>query len=149
MGILLINNLVKDPLQIYVFNEGWHIATYEERNILAKEIAIIIDVELPVFKWVGYMGNYKNMFDFKIIDTTLPKMTGAILDNKGRTAILKILNDTIEEKTYNNSNTADYKKVHLCIAEELYLRNLDETSGGDPRYFLNKLEVYILNKKLK
>ena len=63
--------------------------------------------------------------------------------------MIKILNETIEEKnTYTVSNTADLKKVHLCVLEEIYLRLLDDMSDNS-RYFLNKLEIYNLNKKLR
>jgi hypothetical protein len=56
----------------------------------------------------------------------------------------KILNETIQERgLYNKS---PLKRDQLCIIEELYLRYFD---NGDERHFLNKLEIYILNKKLR
>ena len=78
--------------------------------------------------------------------TTAKKLTSALFENKGRNEMIHILNDTIEEKnTYTVLNTADFKKIHLCVLEEIYLRMLDENK----RYFLNKLEIYNLNKKLR
>jgi hypothetical protein len=53
------------------------------------------------------------------------------------------MNETIQERgLYNKS---PLKREQLCIIEELYLRYFD----GDERHFLNKLEIYILNKKLR
>jgi hypothetical protein len=58
----------------------------------------------------------------------------------------KILNETSESFIYNTA-TADVKKIQLSIIEELYLRIYD--NENEDRYFLNKLEIYILNKKLR
>ena len=150
-GIILMNNKIKDIIQIYVLNENkFAIATYEERSILSKEITKMMNDDYSNFKWIGYMGYYKNIFDFKVINTTIDKISGSIFENKGRTEMLKIINETIEEKnTYNKSNTESLKKVHLCIIEEIYLRYYDEIYEGETRYFLNKLEVYNFNKKLR
>ena len=153
LGIILLNHTEDNPLQIYVYDKDspnkWNLSTYDERSLLAKSLKDKTDVEYSTFKWVGYMGNYKNEFDFKIIDTTAKKITSALFENKGRSEMIKTLNETIEEKnTYTVANTADLKKVHLCVLEEIYLRILDEMSD-DARYFLNKLEIYNLNKKLR
>jgi hypothetical protein len=56
------------------------------------------------------------------------------------------LNETSESFVYNTT-TADVKKIQLAIVEELYLRIYD--NENEDRYFLNKLEIYILNKKLR
>ena len=58
----------------------------------------------------------------------------------------KILNETSESGVYNTT-TADVKKIQLAIIEELYLRIYD--TENEDRYFLNKLEIYIVNKKLR
>ena len=57
----------------------------------------------------------------------------------------KILNETIEERNIYNKST-DVKKIQLSILEEIYLRFFDQPES---RSFLNKLEIYILNKKLR
>jgi len=144
-GILLLNYKLKEPLQIYVTDgTQWTLATYEERGILSKEIKKKITMDDPMFKWIGYMGNYRGTFDFKIINTEAPKMTSAVFENKGRPEMYKILNETVESALYNTT-TANVKKLQLAIIEEVYLRIYD----SDERYFLNKLEIYILNKKLR
>jgi hypothetical protein len=146
-GILLLNYALKEPLQIYV-SDGtqWTLATYEERGILSKEIKKKLTMEDSMFKWIGYMGNYKGSFDFKIINTETPKLTSSVFENKGRAEMYKILNETSESFIYNTT-TADVKKIQLSIIEELYLRIYD--NENEDRYFLNKLEIYILNKKLR
>jgi hypothetical protein len=53
----------------------------------------------------------------------------------------------VETRNLYNKTSAPVKKVQLAIIEELYLRYYDK--NDDSRYFLNKLEFYILNKKLK
>ena len=144
IGIILLNHSLTDPIQIYVLNDEWTIATYEERGILSKEIKKKMKVnESPLFKWVGYMGMYKGTFDFKVINTELEKFTGAVFENKGRPEMYKILNETVQERNLYNNSTL--KKVQLGIIEESYLRFFD----GEERHFLNKLEIYILNKKLR
>ena len=146
-GILLLNYALKEPLQIYV-SDGtqWTLATYEERGILSKEIKKKLTMDDSMFKWIGYMGNYKGSFDFKIINTETPKLTSSVFENKGRAEMYKILNETSESFIYNTT-TADVKKIQLSIIEELYLRIYD--NENEDRYFLNKLEIYILNKKLR
>ena len=145
-GILLLNYTLKEPLQIYVTDgTQWTLATYEERGILSKEIKKKLTMEDSMFKWIGYMGNYKGSFDFKIINTESSKLTSSVFENKGRAEMYKILNETSESFVYNTT-TADVKKIQLAIIEELYLRIYDE---NEDRYFLNKLEIYIVNKKLR
>lgn len=147
IGFLLFNNALKDPIQIYIFTDRLAPATYEERGILSKKIkqklTVIPDDNL--FKWVGYMGNYKGTFDFKIMNTELEKLTSAVFENKGRAEMYKILNETIEERNIYNKSI-DVKKIQLTILEEIYLRFFDQPES---RSFLNKLEIYILNKKLR
>ena len=146
-GILLLNYTLKEPLQIYVINGAqWTLATYEERGILSKEIKKKLTMDESMFKWIGYMGNYKGSFDFKIINTELAKLTSSVFENKGRVEMYKILNETSESGVYNTT-TADVKKIQLAIIEELYLRIYD--TENEDRYFLNKLEIYIVNKKLR
>ena len=147
IGILLLNYSLKEPLQIYVYNgTTWTVATYEERGILSKEIKQKLTFDDSMFKWIGYMGNYKGSFDFKIINTSIPKLTSSVFENKGRSEMYKILNDTTEAGIYNKTS-ANVKKIELAIVEELYLRIYD--NENEDRYFLNKLEIYILNKKLR
>jgi hypothetical protein len=147
-GILLLNYTLKEPLQIYVTNgTQWTLATYEERGILSKEIKKKLIMDDSMFKWIGYMGNYKGSFDFKIINTESAKLTSSVFENKGRAEMYKILNETSEESFVYNTTTADVKKIQLAIVEELYLRIYDKEN--EERYFLNKLEIYILNKKLR
>jgi DNA polymerase III delta prime subunit len=146
-GILLLNYTLKEPLQIYVSDgRQWTLATYEERGILSKEIRKKLTMDESMFKWIGYMGNYKGSFDFKIINTESAKLTSSVFENKGRAEMYKILNETSESFVYNTT-TADVKKIQLAIVEELYLRIYD--TENEDRYFLNKLEIYILNKKLR
>jgi hypothetical protein len=147
IGFLLLNYAVKDPIQIYIFTDKLTPATYEERGILSKKIKEKMSPipESDLFKWVGYMGNYKGSFDFKIINTELEKLTSAVFENKGRAEMYKILNETIEERNIYNKST-DVKKIQLSILEEIYLRFFDQPES---RSFLNKLEIYILNKKLR
>jgi hypothetical protein len=151
-GILLLNYTLKEPLQIYVIKGSestvatWTLATYEERGILSKEIKKKLIMDDSMFKWIGYMGNYKGSFDFKIINTETAKLTSSVFENKGRAEMYKILNETSETFVYN-STTADVKKIQLAIVEELYLRIYD--NENEDRYFLNKLEIYIVNKKLR
>ena len=146
-GILLLNYTLKEPLQIYVTDgTQWTLATYEERGILSKEIKKKITMDESMFKWIGYMGNYKGSFDFKIINTESAKLTSSVFENKGRAEMYKILNETSESGVYNTT-TADVKKIQLAIIEELYLRIYD--TENEDRYFLNKLEIYIVNKKLR
>ena len=90
------------------------------------------------------MGYYNKSYDFKIVNTELEKLTSAVFENKGRQEMCKILNETIEER-HAYTNSIDVKKIQLAILEEVYLRFFD----SDIRYFLNKLELYILNKKLR
>ena len=147
-GILLLNYALKEPLQIYVSNgTQWTLATYEERGILSKEIQKKLTINEDLFKWIGYMGNYKGSYDFKIINTETPKLTSSVFENKGRSEMYKILNETFEESFIYNTTTADVKKIQLAIIEELYLRIYD--NENEERYFLNKIEIYILNKKLR
>jgi hypothetical protein len=145
-GILLLNYSQKDPLEVYVLNDEWTPATYEEKGLLAKEIKKKLKFDEDTFKWIGYMGNYKGSYDFKVINTELEKLTSAVFENKSATEMYKIINETVEERLYSTA-TAPFKpqKIQLAIIEELYLRFFD----GDVRYFLNKLEIYNLNKKLK
>jgi hypothetical protein len=146
-GILLLNYTSKEPLQIYVTDgTQWTLATYEERGILSKEIKKKLTMDESMFKWIGYMGNYKGSFDFKIINTESSKLTSSVFENKGRAEMYKILNETSESFVYNTT-TADVKKIQLAIIEELYLRIYD--NENEDRYFLNKLEIYIVNKKLR
>ena len=146
-GILLLNYTLKEPLQIYVSDgRQWTLATYEERGMLSKEIKKKLIMDESMFKWIGYMGNYKGSFDFKIINTESAKLTSSVFENKGRAEMYKILNETSESFVYNTT-TADVKKIQLAIVEELYLRIYD--NENEDRYFLNKLEIYILNKKLR
>ena len=146
VGFILFNYALKDPMQIYIFTDTVTPATYEERGILSKKIKEkITPIESDLFKWVGYMGNYKGSFDFKIINTELEKLTSAVFENKGRAEMYKILNETIEERNIYNKST-DVKKIQLSILEEIYLRFFDQPES---RSFLNKLEIYILNKKLR
>jgi hypothetical protein len=156
-GILLMNYSLKDPLQVYVLNEysgsndgRWIPATYEEKGILSKEIKKKMKMDDELFKWVGHMGNYKGSFDFKIINTEShqdrEKLTSSVFELKGRPEMYKILNETVESFTYNKTS-ADVKKIQLAILEEMYLRIYN--SKNEERYFLNKLEAYILNKKLR
>jgi hypothetical protein len=157
-GILLMNYALKDPLQIYVLNERsgsnagkWIPATYEEKGILSKEIKKKLIMNDALFKWVGYMGNYKGSFDFKIINTEAntdkEKFTSSVFENKGRPEMYKILNETVDESFTYNKSTADVKKIQLAILEEIYLRIYNKQN--EERFFLNKLEVYIVNKKLR
>ena len=147
IGILLLNYTLKEPLQIYVSDgRQWTLGTYEERGILSKEIKKKLIMDESMFKWIGYMGNYKGSFDFKIINTESAKLTSSVFENKGRAEMYKILNETSESFVYNTT-TADVKKIQLAIVEELYLRIYD--TENEDRYFLNKLEIYILNKKLR
>jgi hypothetical protein len=148
VGFILLNHTLKDPVQIYILNSQLTLATYEEKSRLSKEIKKKMNLEIlqekPLFKWIGYMGNYKGSYDFKIINTELEKLTSSVFYNKGRPEMYKILNETIQERgLYNKS---PLKRDQLCIIEELYLRYFD---NGDERHFLNKLEIYILNKKLR
>ena len=148
VGFILLNHTLKDPVQIYILNGQLTLATYEEKSRLSKEIKKKMNLEKleekPLFKWIGYMGNYKGSYDFKIINTELEKLTSSVFYNKGRPEMYKILNETIQERgLYNKS---PLKRDQLCIIEELYLRYFDT---GDERHFLNKLEIYILNKKLR
>ena len=157
-GILLMNYALKDPLQVYVLNERsgtnagkWIPATYEEKGILSKEIKKKLMMNDELFKWVGYMGNYKVSFDFKIINTEAntdrEKFTSSVFENKGRPEMYKILNETVDESFTYNKTTADVKKIQLAILEEIYLRIYNKQN--EERFFLNKLEVYIVNKKLR
>ena len=144
-GFILLNHSLKDPLQIYVLNSQLTLATYEEKGRLSKDIKNKMKQnENPLFKWVGYMGNYKGTYEFKIINTELEKLTSSVFYNKGRPEMYKILNETKQERgLYNKSSL---KREQLCIIEELYLRYFD---SDEERHFLNKLEIYILNKKLR
>ena len=146
-GILLLNYSETDPLQIYVLSNRWKLATYDERSILSKEIKKKLKLEDELFKWIGYMGNYKGSYDFKVINTELQKLTSAVFENKGRLEMYTIINETVEEKNLHNSKNTDVKKIQLGIIEELYLRHFDKMEGM--RYFLNKLEIYVLNKNNK
>ena len=145
IGFLLFNYAVKDPIQIYIFTDRLAPATYEERGILSKKIKEKMKPVDDLFKWVGYMGNYKGSFDFKIMNAELEKLTSAVFENKGRAEMYKILNETIEERNIYNKSI-DVKKIQLAILEEIYLRFFDQPES---RSFLNKLEIYILNKKLR
>jgi hypothetical protein len=165
IGILLLNYSLKEPLQIYVLHANkrninanlgpsvnleeisgqWTLATYDEKSILSKEIKKKLVMNEPLFKWIGYMGNYKGSYDFKIINTELEKLTSSVFENKGNAEIYKILNETLEER--NVYNKLKLKKIQLVILEEIYLRLFDKQD--EVRYFLNKLEIYILNKKLR
>jgi hypothetical protein len=160
-GILLMNYALKDPLQVYVLNEhsgsgsngNWIPATYEEKGILSKEIKKKIKMreEEELFKWVGYMGMYKGSFNFKLINTETStdreKLTSSVFELKGRPEMYKILNETVDESFTYNKSTADVKKIQLAILQEIYLRIYNRQN--EERYFLNKLETYILNKKLR
>ena len=108
-----------------------------------EEIKKKLTMDDSMFKWIGYMGNYKGSFDFKIINTELAKLTSSVFENKGRAEMYKILNETSESVVYNTT-TADVKKIQLGMIEELYLRSFDKMDGM--RYFLNKLEIYVVNK---
>ena len=145
IGFILFNHALKEPMQIYIFTDSLTPATYEERGILSKKIKEKMKPVDDLFKWVGYMGNYKGSYDFKIINTELEKLTSAVFENKGRAEMYKILNETIEERNIYNKST-DIKKIQLTILEEIYLRFFDQSES---RSFLNKLEIYILNKKLR
>ena len=155
IGILLLNDTLKDPLQIYVINgDRWTIATYEERGVLAKQIKkkLTLNQDHSLFKWIGYMGKIgntgnKGTYEFKVINTELQKLTSAVFEHKAFPELYKIINDTVETRNLYNKTSAPVKKVQLAIIEELYLRYYDK--NDDSRYFLNKLEFYILNKKLK
>ena len=159
-GVLLMNYALKDPLQIYVLNEQsgsnvgkWIPATYEEKGILSKEIKkkIKLREDEELFKWVGYMGMYKGTFNFKLINTDShedkEKLTSSVFELKGRPEMYKILNETVDESFTYNKTTADVKKIELAILEEIYLRIYN--IQNEERYFLNKLEAYIVNKKLR
>jgi hypothetical protein len=104
-----------------------------------------------LFKWIGYMGMYKGTFNFKLINTeTNPdreKLTSSVFELKGRPEMYKILNETVDESFTYNKTTADVKKIQLAILQEIYLRIYNRQN--EERYFLNKLEAYILNKKLR
>jgi hypothetical protein len=145
VGFILFNHTLKEPMQIYIFTDSLAPATYEERGILLNKIKEKMKMVDDLFKWVGYMGNYKGTYDFKIINTELEKLTSAVFENKGRSEMYKILNETIEERNIYNKST-DIKKIQLTILEEIYLRFFDQPES---RSFLNKLEIYILNKKLR
>jgi hypothetical protein len=159
-GILLMNYALKDPLQIYVLNEHsgsnagkWIPATYEEKGILSKEIRKKMKMreDEELFKWIGYMGMYKGTFNFKLINTETntdrEKLTSSVFELKGRPEMYKILNETLDESFTYNKTTADVKKIQLAILQEIYLRIYNRQN--EERYFLNKLEAYILNKKLR
>jgi hypothetical protein len=146
-GILLLNYREKEPLQIYVLSNRWKLATYDERSTLSEEIKRKLKLEDELFKWIGYMGNYKGGFDFKVINTELEKLTSAVFENKGRAEMYTIINETVEERNLHNSKNTDVKKIQLGMIEELYLRFFDKME--DMRYFLNKLEIYVLNKNNK
>jgi hypothetical protein len=134
-GIILLNHELKDPIQIYVLNDSWTLATYEEKGILSKQIKMKMKIkeDTTYFKWIGYMGIYKGSYDFKIVNTELEKLTSAVFENKGRSEMYKILNETVGER--NLYNKSPLKKIQLSIIQELYLRIFDE----DERHFLNKL----------
>jgi hypothetical protein len=146
-GILLLNYREKEPLQIYVLSNRWKLATYDERSTLSEEIKRKLKLEDELFKWIGYMGNYKGGFDFKVINTELEKLTSAVFENKGRAEMYTIINETVEERNLHNSKNTDVKKIQLGMIEELYLRSFDKMDGM--RYFLNKLEIYVVNKNNK
>jgi len=148
IGFILFNYALKDPLQIYIFTNKLTLATYDERGMLSKKIKEKIELfekGNELFKWIGYMGNYKGSYDFKIINTEIEKLTSSVFENKGRQEMYKILNETIEERNVYNKSL-DLKKIQLSILEEIYLRFFDQPEN---RYFLNKLEIYIVNKKLR
>ena len=124
-------------------------ATYQERNILTKEIKRKLKLEDELFKWIGYMGNYKGIFDFKIINTELEKLTSSVFENRSIQQMYDIINETIEQRNLYNKKNTDLKKIQLSMIEELYLRYYDKGDESDTRYFLNKLEIYVLNKTNK
>ena len=148
-GIILVDRKKTDP-QIYVFDAGWNPATYEERGILKRVIKEKIQqVEITdMFKWIGYMGYKPNKSEyvFKVIDTTAKKISGAAFDDKLISQKFKIINETIEDIDVYNKST-DMKAIELSIIEEIYLRMFDKAQDGDTRYFLNKLESFIIKLK--
>jgi hypothetical protein len=148
-GIILVDRKKTDP-QIYVFDAGWNPATYEERGILKRVIKEKIQqVEITdMFKWIGYMGYKPNKSEyvFKVIDTTAKKISGAAFDDKLISQKFKIINETIEDIDVYNKST-DMKAIELTIVEEMYLRMFDKAQDGDTRYFLNKLESFIIKLK--
>ena len=152
-GILLIDFKSKDSVEnIFVYDLNiWREATYTERNIIMPEYNVSKYKKplSPKYKIVGFMGlnNATNTYEFKVKFTDDTKSKGAVIENKSKSQIISLLNETINKSdAFNNSNTKMRKKNELCVIEELILRHYDTTNLKKSRTFFNKLEYYYLNK---
>jgi Helicase conserved C-terminal domain/Type III restriction enzyme, res subunit len=131
---------VLHPEFIGVSKEIWKKATLIERE------SVTIPYKKPnvsLSKIIGVMGFFKTNFQFKTleIDGTKRSSTGALVENKGKTELIKILNYILGKDYYTNENTKGYSKTFLAIVCELYLRYFNETKPN--RLFLSKTDFYM------
>lgn len=126
---------------IGVSKEIWKKATLSERESIKIPYK---KPSLSLTKIIGVMGYFKNNFQFKLleIDGTKRSSTGALVENKGKSELIKILNQILGKDYYNSENTRKYSKTFLAIVCELYLRYFNETKSSN--VFLTKTEFYML-----
>jgi superfamily II DNA or RNA helicase len=153
IGLILFDFKSKDTIEhIFVYDINvWREANYTERNIIMPEYVVSKYRKplKPQYKIVGFMGlnNATNTYEFKVKFSDDTKSKGAVIENKSKSQIIALLNETINKSdAFNTSNTKLRKKNELCVIEELLLRHYDTISFKKSRTFFNKLEYYYLNK---
>jgi hypothetical protein len=147
IGILLYEN---EKEAWYTFNDVmigidnskvWIPSTYSDKMILETTM---VKPKQKFNKFYGFLGLFHDKYVFKVKLSADLKSRGANVEQKSRSQIISLLNETLDEKDlYTKENTKSLNQICLVVIEELLLRSLDETKGK--RYFLSKNEYY-LNK---
>ena len=149
-ALFLVDILSTDEKEHILILDGdrWRESTYTEREVMVPLIKKKFGVKLaPEFTIIGFMGfnNKTGTFEFKIKNKDDTRTIGALIENKPKKDILNIIETTIGEAGIK-SQLSHKKKNELCVLEEILLRHYDTMNVKNARCFLNKIEIYYLNK---